>query len=171
MVSVIILKLYCIPPVVINVEIVSSYRDYKWNLGIIVVKYINVLMPVCFPGASPNPAMYISTMLQWVFTSIYVKIMSRILIKFLCEGHFLHSSNLFITSALSATGGEFYGRSRNMTALPVIFSTTEHCSHGRQKLYFSLKFKLGVHVISHHINHDTTFSYCMHWPELYWKLL
>lgn len=78
------------------------------------------------------------------------------LMKFLCEGHLFYSSNLFIISALSAAVGDFYGYSHDMAALPVIFSTIEQCSQGRQKLYFTLKFKLGAlhvrHLMSCHAN-------------------
>lgn len=56
----------------------------------------------------------------------------KVQIKFLSEGlFFFHPRNLFMSSVLSATLGDFCRLSHSMAALRVIFIPTEECNHGR----------------------------------------
>lgn len=64
-----------------------------------------------------------------------MELISRAPTKLLCEGHFFHLSNLFISSALSATVGDFYGYSHNIATLPVTFSTVEQRNRGRLDVF------------------------------------
>lgn len=64
-----------------------------------------------------------------------VQRISRALMKFKCEGYLFYLSNLFVRSLISATVGNIYWYSHYMCALPVIFSTIEPCSHGRQVIF------------------------------------
>lgn len=130
-------QLYCVSPVFINAKIIEpySYWEMQLNNNCMLSKKIalshpriNVFMHACIPGATPNPANYMSTLLFYLsLCGNHLKGPDEVLV----WRPFFHWSNLFISSALSATVGDFYGYPHNIAAPPVIFSTVERCSHGK----------------------------------------
>lgn len=89
------------------------------------------------------------------------------LMKFQCEGHFFHLSNLFISSVLSATGADFYWYCHRQAVLPVIFSTIE-----QRKTTYILHLDLSLEELSHVTS--TIKQPPSHMPETWhdsWKVL
>lgn len=143
-------------PVFIHAKIIGSFRYWEYQCNIYMLSkntfIIGMLVFAClFAFQARHPQILQITWAHWYSNHLILcRNNSKGPDEVLAWRSFFHSSNLFISSALSATVGDFYGYSHNMAPLPVIFSTVEQCSHGREVIF---RIEIQAHVISRHINH------------------